>query len=156
MMKKTYEADTNQGCTMGLIVKGRPISITFDDGLQTPRVIKNKFTTADPDIQEAIEKTKQFRNGLLKLIKTTNEEISVGVSDTSGETPLPLHPEKAEVKEEVKEVKKVVKKELGYKAWSQVATYLVKQFGEDMSTLTDPTSIKEAADKHDLVLTNLK
>ena len=157
-MKKTYEAPSTQGWTMGLNVRSNPISINFDPGQDEPEPVRNKFTTEDVDIQKAIESTKQFRIGSIKCIDSTEEMISDSISDVSSKSdkPRPIDPDTGEIKE-VKETGDELpkKKELKYKSWQQVGGWLENNKGIDPKLLSSPEDIAKVAEEQGVSLLNL-
>lgn len=168
MAKKTYEAPTTQSWLMSdLALRGKRVNIKFDDGRakssKTP-AINCKFTTSDVDLQNSIEATKQFRFKQLKLVKTVGEILSQGIEDVSSdkEKPIVMEPEVIDkptvTVEPPKEVdsKLPEAKELKYKGWQQVATWLENYRGLDIKLLNTPAEIKAACKEQNITLLNLK
>jgi len=155
-MKKTYEYGSNQGFLIGLNVRGKQIAVKFDDGYSKPQNLNNRFTTDDVDIQKALEATKHFKIGSLKLIKSVGEELSEGVSDVSADLEIPKPLKETEAKKEIpKKVKPIEEKVLRYKSFQQAANYLMKNFGIEASELVTPEQVMKAATDNNITLPNL-
>jgi len=68
--KKIYEAPGTGLMTLGLNINKVFTPIVFSEGKTYPVAINGKYSTENSDIQNAIEKTRQFRTGRIKLVES--------------------------------------------------------------------------------------
>ena len=131
---KTYEAATNQGFSFSPLIVGknkRPVNVLFESGQYNPP-INNRYSTQSKDIQEAIEKTKAFKIGIVRIVSETE-----------------VKPVNVKEQKQIKIIGTVTN-------YQQAAAYLHETFGESMEALQDVGYLEGFAKEKGVVFNNLK
>jgi len=146
---KTYESPGIGLMTLGLYIKGNYTPIVFSEGKAYPAVINGKYITDKADIQEAIEKTRQFKTGRIKIIesveiKTVEKKVKPKTTTTviSGSTFTPKYSKKTNFKT--------------VKTLQDVAELLEDKLGAEYPGIDDPGLHLSIAKKNKMFFPDLK
>ena len=177
LFRKTYEGPGTDGYTMGLYVDKVHTPIVFNEGTTYPIPKKNQYVTSNIKIQEAIEKTSQFKCGKVSIY------AQVALAQDEKPDPLPENKDNPVVEAPVVEAPKVEVPKVeapiveapitsaddGFtpkyarnqafttvKNSQDVADKLAEKLGMEPSTLEDPTANLLIAKKNNMVFPNLQ
>jgi len=147
--KKIYEAPGTGLMTLGLNINKVYTPIVFSEGKTYPVALKGKYSTANSDIQDAIEKTRQFRTGRIKLIESVEIKSAKVAAPAVAHKPLGGGSEftpKYSKKTNFKTVKTL----------QDVAELLEDKLGAEYPGINDPGLHLSIAKKNRMFFPNLK
>lgn len=149
--KKIYEAPGTGLMTLGLNIKGKYTPIVFSEGKTYPVNIKGKYTTDNADVQEGIEKTRQFRTGRIKLIESAEIRSVV----PKRKTPYVPH-EASDIEDEFQPKYSKRTNFKTVKTLQDVAELLEDKLGADYPGINDPGVHLSIADENNMFFPALK
>jgi hypothetical protein len=144
-IKKTYKAPGTGLMTLGLNIKGTYTPIVFSEGKTYPVKLSGTYTTDKVDVQEAIEKTRQFKTGRITLVSSVEIRAKKSFPESGDDGPEAFVP-KYSKKTNFKTVKTL----------QDAADLLLDKLGEGYPEINEPTRYVAIAEKNNMYFPNIE